>query len=370
MSPHTVSRLAATLAAVAAAGAVAAAAILIPGRAIAPREFGQDTAATPRSTTTKLATPEEILADGCGFEHGPGVLPNGDSGYSNRTVGFALRFDDEVNPYSLMSAFVLPGDTLELVAVLTDRDGDFAAAAEAGDLERTGAESWRWTAPPATGVHRIHVKDLHADETMCLNAVVVEPYKGEEVLDGYRIGRYETVPLRGLETYRVPEGFVRLTPEVLDLFVSPHFQLRQFVCKQASDFPKFLRIRTRMLLKLEMLLEEVNEAGHDADTFAVLSGYRTPWYNRTIGNRTKYTRHAYGDAADVYVDRDGDGWMDDLTGDGRATRADARVLYDLVEDATEETWYQPLVGGLGLYGAKPHRGPFIHVDTRGYRARW
>ena len=29
-----------------------------------------------------------------------------------------------------------------------------------------------------------------------------------------------------------------------------------------------------------------------------------------------------------------------------------------------------LVGGLGIYGPAPHRGPFIHVDVRGEAARW
>ena len=34
----------------------------------------------------------------------------------------------------------------------------------------------------------------------------------------------------------------------------------------------------------------------------------------------------YGDAADVYIDVDGDGWMDDINGDGRVDTGDARFL--------------------------------------------
>jgi uncharacterized protein YcbK (DUF882 family) len=103
----------------------------------------------------------------------------------------------------------------------------------------------------------------------------------------------------------------------------------------------------------------------------VMSGYRTPWYNRAIGNTTNFSRHAYGDAADVFVDNDRNDWMDDLSGDGRATVADARVLSAAVEAMAQSAWYAPFAGGLGVYeSSPPRRGPFIHIDTRGHRARW
>ena len=35
-----------------------------------------------------------------------------------------------------------------------------------------------------------------------------------------------------------------------------------------------------------------------------------------------------------------------------------------------ERQYPELVGGLGVYRATRARGPFIHVDVRGDRARW
>jgi hypothetical protein len=92
--------------------------------------------------------------------------------------------------------------------------------------------------------------------------------------------------------------------------------------------------------------------------------------------RTSYSRHLYGGAADVFVDADGDGRMDDLNDDGRVTKADAHVEADahilaaLIEGLTSVPWYRPLVGGLSAYGPAPHRGPFVHVDVRGTKARW
>jgi hypothetical protein len=35
-----------------------------------------------------------------------------------------------------------------------------------------------------------------------------------------------------------------------------------------------------------------------------------------------------------------------------------------------ERAHPTLVGGAGVYPATSAHGPFIHIDTRGYRARW
>jgi hypothetical protein len=76
----------------------------------------------------------------------------------------------------------------------------------------------------------------------------------------------------------------------------------------------------------------------------------------------------YGDAADVYIDNDRNGVMDDLNGDGRIDPGDARVMLDAVERV--ERAHPELIGGAGVYSACCGHGPFIHIDTRGYRARW
>jgi hypothetical protein len=75
----------------------------------------------------------------------------------------------------------------------------------------------------------------------------------------------------------------------------------------------------------------------------------------------------YGDAMDWFVDNDGDGRMDDLNGDGRVDIEDA----DHARAAERvERRYPHLVGGIGhLPPTSAHAG-FVHLDTRGYRARW
>lgn len=329
--------------------------------------FSSASAATEPEPTPK------VDGDGCGLVQVSDLdLParTSDGEYSNGTASFSVQVLDEVIPYKLMSIFVLPGQKIELEAVFGDRASRFSTCASGGTLEQKGKDRWTWRAPDRRGQTMLHISDLHRGETIVLRAFVLDPYASEDRLEGYRIGAYEKVPLYNNPVYNVPKGLLRVDQGMEDLWLSPHFQLRQFLCKQAGGYPKFAIVRPRMLLKLEFLLEKVNQKGIDALTFAVLSGFRTPFYNASIGNRTKYSRHTYGDAADIYIDRDGDQRMDDLNGDGRSDYRDAQVLAKIVEGHRESTWYQPFVGGLGVYGPKPHRGSFIHVDTRGFRARW
>lgn len=301
-----------------------------------------------------------------------GPAATSSSAFATGKVSFSVKVRDDVIPYRVLGLFVMPGDVVPLEAVFTRGRGSASVDAEHGTVAKTGLERWTWTAPEQPGVYPIRVADERAGETITLNAFVKVPFDHDQTaLNGYQIGQYQAEPLRGNPVYDRPDGFVEVTPENRDVRVAPHFTLGQFLCKQErDDYPQYLVLRERLLLKLEMILEEVNDLGISAPTLHVMSGFRTPHYNKSIGNRTTYSRHLYGGAADIFVDVDGDGTMDDLNDDGRVTRADADVLAAIVETQTDETWYQPFLGGLGIYGPAPHRGPFIHVDVRGQQARW
>ncbi len=143
--------------------------------------------------------------------------------------------------------------------------------------------------------------------------------------------------------------------------MSPHFTLGQFLCKQEGSFPKYLVLREQLVLKLELLLEQFNQAGFRADSFGFVSAYRTPWYNARIEN-VPYSRHTWGDAADIFLDGDGDGRMDDLDGDGLSGAGDAAFFRDFVETLSTQAWFRPFEGGLGDYKPNAAHGPFVHVD--------
>ncbi|MDX1507138.1 MAG: D-Ala-D-Ala carboxypeptidase family metallohydrolase, partial [Woeseiaceae bacterium] len=174
----------------------------------------------------------------------------------------------------------------------------------------------------------------------------------------------------GLDIYLQPEGFVEVTAENAGTRISPNLTLGEFVSKQESAYPKYVVIRSSLLLKLENILRNLNEAGHPVERFVIMSGYRTPFYNRAIGN-VQYSRHVWGGAADIYVDDNPrDGRMDDMNGDGRIDRDDARWLANFVDGMSRRGEFGARIGGLGVYGSNAAHGPFIHVDVRGTRARW
>ena len=238
---------------------------------------------------------------------------------------------------------VLPGETVRLAAL--DRE-------------------WTWTAPRAPGFYPLRVVSTNHRDSLTIQTFVLVPYSQlhGEYLNGYRIGRYPVIALRGLDIYRPPAGFIEVTRENENVFVSPHFQLKQFVCKQSGGYPRYVVLNAELLARLEQLLAMVNDAGYPVSTFTVMSGYRTPAYNHAIGN-VSYSRHTWGSAADIFIDENHDGRMDDLNGDGVSDERDAQVLYDLFDGAQRG-------GGLGKYRATEAHGPFVHVDLRDRTARW
>jgi hypothetical protein len=172
--------------------------------------------------------------------------------------------------------------------------------------------------------------------------------------------------------YANPAGFIEVTEQNADTPVSDHFKLRDFLTHdQPTVWPKYLVLQQKLIDKLELVLTDLEAHGVDVHGVRVMSGFRTPQYNAGGGNtggRANLSRHMYGDASDIYIDSNGDGQMDDLNHDGRITIDDSRVIaaaVDRVEAAHPET-----IGGAGVYTAAPGHGPFIHIDTRGYRARW
>lgn len=195
---------------------------------------------------------------------------------------------------------------------------------------------------------------------------------------GGRIGSYligswpnETGPARSA-AYAPPRGLVQVTPQNLNTQISEHFRLRDFLTKgQDNVWPKYVALSTRLLDKLELTIQELEKSGHPVTDVGVISGFRTPQYNAhggETGGRGTLSRHMYGDAMDFYVDNDGNGRMDDLNGDGVVNIADARVLAAAADRV--ERKYPVLIGGIGTYRPTGAHSGFVHIDTRGFRARW
>ena len=288
--------------------------------------------------------------------------------FSPERAPFALRLAgrNRLIVYRVAFTSVLPGEVLTL-AVDGGRAG-YTLEPGAGRVAATTEAGWRWQAPSQPGSYAFRVRSS-TGESVHVNVFVLVPSAEirNGVLDGYRIGAYRVTATRPL-----PRGFIRARADDADILVSPHFTLGQFLSKQPGS-PKYAIVSVPLVVKLEAILARVVAAGHDVHTLHVMSAFRTPWYNREIGNTTTLSHHLYGEAADIFVDADRDGYMDDLNRDGRRDVADAQLLFRMVEEVERvERSGLPriLVGGLKAYRRNQVRGPFVHVDVRGRAARW
>lgn len=302
---------------------------------------------------------------------------SGKSRYSEEFAAFPVKVKDLNIPYRVFGVFVMPG---EKVAIRPDVGGyhpGYTLSATSGQvlthMMRGSRIAWDWKAPAEPGVYQLTIRS-NADEHVHLNMFVMRP--AHELHNGYlgdyKVGYYPEAPIDGLDIYNRPRGYIEVDPGNRDVLVSPHFTLGQFLCKQQGGLPNtaYLVLREQLLLKLEDVLARVNKGGVHATSLHVMSGYRTPSYNRGLGN-VSLSSHMYGGAADIFVDENNDGMMDDLNKDGRINVRDAEWMHDIVEDIDGPD-HRPhkLIGGLGLYRANRYHGPFIHVDVRGEKARW
>jgi len=304
---------------------------------------------------------------GTQYSTGPAAAAPTARGFQAGHAGFRITTPSGLRvDYDVFALFALPGETISV-----DASEHVVPRADGGMAFRTQGNTVTWQAPEAPGLYPV---DLSAPDgaTMHINMFVMRPASEIEngQLDEYRIGLYPAEPYRGLDAYEAPRGFVEVTPELRDVQISPHFTIGQFLCKQESGWPKYVRVREQLVVKLERLLEAVNNAGIATNSFVVMSGYRTPTYNHAIGN-VEHSRHVYGGAADIYIDvAPQDGVMDDLNHDGRLDEGDAAWLYRFFDDLSRQPEWQNMQGGIGQYGSTAAHGPFVHVDERGWPARW
>lgn len=256
-------------------------------------------------------------------------------------------------PYATWHKMILPNELLSL-----DVPDNYQVSINGETIE----DDWR--APNEAGTHSLEITDDKGSPFSQVTLFVLEPSSNIDArgyLGDYRIGAYPK---------DTPAGFIKVEKDDVSHLVSPNFKIGQFLCKQQPDvWPKYVLVSDSNLNRLETLLATLKAEGRtDADSLYVMSGFRTPFYNRTI-KASKFSRHMYGDAADVYIDSaPRDGAMDDINTDGKIDKEDANFLYDYAQALYQKTSVKS--GGLGSYKANAVHGPFVHIDARGRTARW
>ncbi len=272
---------------------------------------------------------------------------------------------------SVFLKFAMPGASLEYpLDVHGDptslsygwvRVGDSAVTSES--LPLAGANV---IAPVKPGFYRLAlVKNDNRRIIEGLTVAVLVPFEEKEgvMLNGYRIGTYLAEKLAGKQT--PPEGFLEILPQDVDLPISRHLKVGDFMNHDSQDtWPRYTAVSPRLLDKIELVISELARWHGGTPTEVALaldvkSGFRAPDHNRRVKRAAKDSQHQYGDAADVAID---------ANGDGRYTAVDSRMVGLAVEIV--ELKHPNLVGGLGIYTSGHSRTTYVHIDARGKRARW
>lgn len=122
--------------------------------------------------------------------------------------------------------------------------------------------------------------------------------------------------------------------------LTEHFKASEFACPSygpPTDADQLARL-THLCAQLEVLRDELGKP------INIISGYRSPEYNKRIGGATK-SQHMAATASDIKVK-------------GVSPKEVHRTILRLIKEGRMEE------GGLGLYRT------FVHYDVRGHRARW
>lgn len=123
---------------------------------------------------------------------------------------------------------------------------------------------------------------------------------------------------------------------------SKYFTIKEFKCKCGNcEMPANMPPQ-----KLIDLLENIRE--HFNKPLIINSGYRCPTHNKKIGGASK-SRHIVGDAVDFII-------------------KDVRTK-DVMKYVISKYDKEPFGIAISVNTSSEYKG-FIHLDVRGYRARW
>ncbi len=274
--------------------------------------------------------------------------------------GIPLRF-------KLFSLSAMPGDSLIFDQIPNPAAFQLYLADSLLQTDTTGKKI-TWKVPPNPGIYELIVRTVF--DTNILKIMVRKPLvEIRNESSHFIVGDYPLTIYKSLNQYNIPDGMIEVTLENRQTSVSEHFKLEDFLTRQQAGFPQYVIISPKLIFKLELLIEKMNSKGIDVENLHVMSGYRTPYYNGSIGNG-KNSRHVYGDAADIYLDNDRNMAMDDLNGDGTIDMKDVRQLASFIDEIDADAENDWLAGGIGIYKSNgSHRG-FVHLDTRGFKVSW
>jgi len=183
--------------------------------------------------------------------------------------------------------------------------------------EKFGADVWIWLAQYATK----KTYTGRVDMWQYTSSGAVDGYAGKlDMNECYREWK-KPQPVSDVKEYSLKRDGEK--------YLSEHFKVKEFKCKDGSD-------KILVSDSLIKLLEKIR--GHFGRTIRVSSGYRTVSYNARVKGSPK-SQHLYGTAADIQV-----------------SGIHPNEVYKYCDSI--------VTGGCGKYNT------FTHVDVRKNKARW
>jgi len=185
--------------------------------------------------------------------------------FSREHANFSVVYKDLKIPLKTFSIFVMPRENIKIS--ISDEDQDQSYTIELGGKIYESSTSFNWKAHAESGHYQATIREKNKAESgseIKINVFVLHPYenKNGQYLEDFRIGYYPEIPADKKEMYSKPKGFLKIDQSLLELNLTPHFKMKQFLTGQSSDLPQFIAIQESLILKLEFFLEEVNKAGY------------------------------------------------------------------------------------------------------------
>ena len=122
--------------------------------------------------------------------------------------------------------------------------------------------------------------------------------------------------------------------------------------KSLPEKIQYLLIDKTLLYRISDLIHALKKRKLNSNGFYVRESFRHPTWNDERGG-AKNSQHIYGTAVDLVIM--------DINKDGKADEKDKNIVLEILEDE--------IIGNNGGIGRYPGTHT-IHIDLRGYRARW
>lgn len=233
------------------------------------------------------------------------------------------------------------------------------------NVQGTGTE-FSVTLPRAHGIYTVTGSDSLSVQQWSILVPLGSGQVRTATVNSFLLGFYGDGNTRD----HLPDGgFIELWSDDYNTRISTHLTFADLLCHTEGEWPQYMVLDTRLVYKLEQVLEEVAVCYPEARVIHCISGFRTPAYNEAIGNETGFSLHLYGAAADIWIESwPANNLIDDLDRNKRIDVFDGEVIVQA--SRTLEAAGEVAVGGASAYRWIPAHGPFVHIDTRGSAAVW